>query len=564
MNLTCAKKCWAFLAVVILVFSFFSSVTVPIGVSERDPEGTGFPYPGDDWAWDMIGTGHAHQIGEYGEGVRVAVLDTGIDYEHPDLEDKMWDGIGYDFVDSDEDPMDEHGHGTHVAGIVSSVAPEAELMALRVIEERGGDWVDVSRAVEYARENGADIISMSFGGQQNLFTPAFEFQMERAYEWDDILHVAAAGNDDDVEEFYPAAYGSVISVSAVNSTRQKAHYSNHGDWIEMTAPGGGREKQIYSTELDGTYGNKIGTSMAAPFVTGAAALRRGAYPEESNEEVRETLQETAIDLGNEEYYGHGLVNAYRAAGGEVPTPVEEIKPEPDDGRVELSWSEPWHEGSSPIEGYRIYRGSEKDDLEMIDEVDEDQFHYEDTAVQNENVYHYSITAFNDIGESLKLSPVRATPRDEPIEPYAPENVETELLEDGIDIRWDKPIDDGGSEIDNYKIYRQEKEGEMEFLIELDGEMNSHLDENIYPGYEYRYSVSAVNEVGEGGATNSTWIEVPHDHVDSQGDGGLEEILPDWLSDGEIPLIPSILVLLGLLFFILFAAALHRREKNSHR
>jgi len=354
------------LTVMMIVFILFLSFSglATIGETADASEEGEFPYPGDPWAWEMLGTQYAHQMDEYGDDVLVAVLDTGIDYNHPDLEDKMWEDIGYDFVNNNDDPMDEDGHGTHVAGIVSSMAPEAELMALKVIEEEGGDWIDLAQAIQYAHDNGADIITMSLGAQGSSLGHLIELRIDAAYE-DGILLTAAAGNDDNDDEYYPAAYDSVMGISAVNNTKQKAYYSNYGDWVEIAAPGGDLEKLVYSTLPDESYGNKIGTSMACPFVTGAAALRMGAEPEESNKEVREVLQETAIDLSDENYYGYGLVNAYLAAGGEVPTPVQDFSQETGDSVVNLKWDEPWSEGLSSVEGYRIYRGTEDEEIEFL-------------------------------------------------------------------------------------------------------------------------------------------------------------------------------------------------------
>jgi len=392
---------------VILIISFsFVGLAAPEVTSESAEIGE-FPYPGDPWAWEMIGTQYAHQMDEYGDDVLVAVIDTGIDYNHPDLEDKMWEDIGYDFVNDEEDPMDEDGHGTHVAGIVASVAPEAELMALKVLEERGGDWIDLARAIEYAHNNGADIITMSLGAEGSPLGHLIELKINNAYD-DGILLTAAAGNEDDDEEFYPAAYDSVMGISAVNSTKEKAFYSNYGDWIEIAAPGGGSDKQVYSTLLDESYGNKIGTSMATPFVTGVAALRMSAEPEENNVDVREALHDTAIDLSDEYYYGHGLVNAYKAAGGEVPTRPKDLTSNVINSAINLTWEEPWDEGLSPVDGYRVYKGESQGDMEVIAEIGPEQLGYEDTEIEEGATYYYSVTAFNEEGESFQSVMVERT------------------------------------------------------------------------------------------------------------------------------------------------------------
>jgi len=646
--------------VVVMIFFSFGLVSTSGETTETSEVGD-FPYPGDPWAWEMIGTQYAHQMDEYGDDVLIAVLDTGIDYNHPDLEDKMWEDIGYDFVNDDDDPMDEDGHGTHVAGIVSSVAPEVELMALKVIEDRGGDWIDLAKAIQYAHDNGADIITMSLGAQRSRLGRLIELRIDAAYE-DGILLTAAAGNNDDDDEFYPAAYESVMGVSAVNSTKQKAYYSNYGDWIEIAAPGGGTEKQVYSTLPDGSYGNKIGTSMACPFVTGAAALRMSAEPEESNKEVREFMQETAIDLSDENYYGHGLVNAYLAAGGEVPTPVQNLSQKTGNSVVNLKWHEPWSEGLSSVDGYRIYRGTEDGGTEYLDEIGSEQLSYEDTDVQNEITYSYYVTVFNEEGESFKSDTVWATPREDPQPPdsprnvdaefldggieikwnnpiddgsspitlyniyrekdgeeikkiqevddktfnyidqqissgseyiYAvtavnefgesgkeftsnitvpisddpkiptpPENIDMKFLDDGIEISWEHPLDDGGTPITNYKIYREVNDDEMKLIKEVDDETFKYLDEDISSNNEYSYAVSAVNEVGESGKIYSDALTVTEDHNDSTGDR-LEDLIPRGIINRDIPVVPAIIILSGLIFFITFAVALYSEKRRNY-
>jgi len=653
------QKLTAIIVAVMILFSFGSLAT--LGITSASSEVGEFPYPGDPWAWEMIGTQYAHQMDIYGDDVLVAVIDTGIDYNHPDLQDKMWEDLGYDFVNNNNDPMDEDGHGTHVAGIVASVAPGAELMALKVIEERDGDWIDLRKAIDYAKDNGADIITMSLGAERGTLKPPVEMSINSAYD-EGILLTAAAGNEDDDAEFYPAAYDVVMGVSAVNSTKQKAYYSNYGDWIEIAAPGGGTEKQVYSTLPDESYGNKIGTSMACPFTTGIAALRMSAKPEESNEEVREILQETAIDLGDEYYYGHGLVNAYLAAGGEVPTPVRDLAQETNDSVVNLQWDEPWHEGLSPLEGYRIYRRTEDEEMELREEEGPGQLIYEDTDVENEVTYGYYVTAFNNKGESFESDTVWATPREEPQAPepprnveaelsdegieiswknplddgsspitlyniyrekdgeemgkiqevdsetfnyidqqissgseyfYAvtavndygeskrkstfnitvpiiedpkipapPENIETELLDKGIEIRWELPLDDGGTPIIHYKIYREENNGEMKLISELENDTFRYFDDNISSSNEYVYAISAVNEVGESEKVYSDALTVNEDHNDSIDDN-LEDLIPRWIIERDIPVVPAIIILSGLIFFIIFAVTLYSEKRRNY-
>ncbi len=506
----------------LIVILIFSTIAFPAN-TENSPntvetntvgssEEIEFPYPGDDWAWNMIGTEYAHQKGVTGEDVVIAVLDTGIDYNHPDLEDRMWEDIGHDFVD-DGEPMDKDGHGTHAAGIISSVAPDAELMALRVIDEEDEEWVDLSEPVEFARENGADIITMSFAGKEGAFTPEFKREVDEAHDQDDIVNVAAAGNEDTDEEYYPAAYDSVIGVSALDSDMSKAYYSNYGDWIDLAGPGGGREDQIFSTLPGDDYGEMIGTSMACPFVAGSAALRMNAEPEESNEEIKDHLMNTSISLETDEYLGSGLVNAYRAAGGQVPTPIMNLQIEINVSSVGLSWDEPWDEGASPIKGYRIYRSEYGSELEVIREFEEELFEYEDEDVEENITYQYKVTAFNHHGESLESDLIFATPRKESVVPSSPRDVSLEFSEDGIEVAWSEPIDDGGTMIQRYNLYRRElgEDGEMNMLAGLSPEISNYLDKTVSPESEYEYAVSAENEIGESVKAFSDPFLVPENH-----------------------------------------------------
>ncbi len=501
------KKILAILISACLVIPLFSFLVSPAN-STGPYTATSFPYPGDDWGWKMVGADLAHEMGETGEGVRIAVLDTGIDYNHPDLRDKMWDGIGYDFVNDHDDPMDNDGHGTHVAGIISSVAPDAELMALKVIEEEGGRWQEVNKAIRFARENGADIISMSFGGGSTPFARAFEIQMGFAYN-EGILLVASAGNDGTDTKQYPAAYNSVAAISALNHEKEKASYSNYGDWIELTAPGGDSDKRVYSTIPDESYGNKMGTSMATPFVTGVAAIKMGANPTLSGRQVREKMWEQAVDLGDPDYFGHGLVNAYLAAGGEAPSYPEDLRGSSGNETADLYWNPSRFEGLAPINGYYIYRETSSEDQKRIAEVSENNFQFTDNNVSNEVMYTYQVTAYNSYGESTFSTAIDLTPRGSPVEPSKVRNLYVVSNETPIELRWDEPMDDGGSSIIKYNVY-------------LDGELVGQPTETYFLDPDARgnveYTVSATNDVGEGATPKPVLVSV----VETVDDGAPED------------------------------------------
>jgi subtilisin family serine protease len=212
-----------------------------------------------------------------GAGVTVAIVDTGIDLDHPALADQLT--AGYDFVEKDTVPddgtdgldndgdgfVDEGaGHGTHVAGIVSLVAPEANLMPVRVLNTEGiGSYFDIVAGIVYATEHGAQVINLSLSGPED----ASFLQAAVGYAWArGVLVVAAAGAYDVA---YPARYEHVVSVGATDSRDHVAEFSDfRAGQVTVFAPG----VSIYSTYYDGGYVWWTGTSMAAPFVSGETAL----------------------------------------------------------------------------------------------------------------------------------------------------------------------------------------------------------------------------------------------------------------------------------------------------
>ena len=278
----------------------------------------------DSWGVKRIGAGVVHSSNK-GTDIKVAIIDTGIDYNHPDLDDNYVEG--YDFVNSDDDPMDDNGHGTHVAGTVAAldndigvvgVAPEASLYALKVLDSDGsGSYSDVIAAIDWCVAEGIQVTNNSYGSSGDpgeTVKAAFDNSASAG-----VLHVAAAGNSgnppgrgDNV--IYPARYISVIAVAATDQSDKRARWSSTGPDLELSAPG----VAINSTLLGGGYGEKSGTSMASPHVAGVAALVWAGNPDWSNGDVRNQLEITADDLGDSSLYGNGLVDADEAVG--VPPP----------------------------------------------------------------------------------------------------------------------------------------------------------------------------------------------------------------------------------------------------
>jgi subtilisin/minor extracellular protease Epr len=259
--------------------------------------------------------------GNDGKGVRVAVIDTGIDYTHPDLKD-VYAG-GYNFVNENNDPMDDNGHGTHCSGIIAATgsqkgiygtAPGVSLYGVKVLNSWGyGYTSDVVEGIYWAKNNSMQVASMSLGSGYD--SQAMHDAVINATE-NGVLVVAAAGNDGSVSGVgetmgYPAKYDEVLAVAAVNKHNHRATWSSTGFNLGVSAPG----VRIRST-VPGGYATYSGTSMATPHVAGVAALVYSAHPDWTNLQVRQKIISTATPLGNHWLYGAGLVNA--AAAVDLP------------------------------------------------------------------------------------------------------------------------------------------------------------------------------------------------------------------------------------------------------
>ncbi len=284
-----------------------------------------------------------------GEGVTVAVVDTGIDNTHPDISANMWvntdeianNGIdddnnghiddiwGWNFIYGGNDPADDHGHGTHVAGTIaatanngegiSGVAPGAKVMAVKGLNSRGlGDIAILAESIIYAAENGADIINCSFGGPG--YSEALQDAVVKATELGAVVVVSAGNDNDDAGKYSPAGIKEAITVAATDNGDNKAYFSNWGSCIDVAAPG----VDILSLRAAGTalgttvtdnYVRCNGTSMAAPHVSGAAALVLSNNRALSNEQICSALKSSADDImsGGFDYYsGYGRINAAKA------------------------------------------------------------------------------------------------------------------------------------------------------------------------------------------------------------------------------------------------------------
>ncbi|GAB4268036.1 MAG: hypothetical protein Kow0092_21660 [Deferrisomatales bacterium] len=310
-----------------------------------------FQMVGAHTAWDVLAQalGAARRGGD--PSVVVAVVDTGVAYEDygpyrmaPDFAGTRF-VPGYDFVENDSHPNDDNGHGTHVAGTIAEstdnftgaagIAHGVSLMPIKVLDSVGsGSQSRVSDAIYWAVDHGADVINLSLGGDQTTVALRDALEYARAHE---VVVVAAAGNNGP-GVLYPARYNDLcISVGAVDRQKKHAFYSNSGPELDLVAPGGGGSdgivQQTFQTRNVTEFGyiGKIGTSMATPHVSGAAALLK-SLGVSSPDEVERLLVATAQDLGaagRDDLYGNGLLRA-----GEAVAAALGVSPPPDSNGVD--------------------------------------------------------------------------------------------------------------------------------------------------------------------------------------------------------------------------------------
>ncbi len=348
------------------------------------------PAAGDQYALTKIQAEAAWQINGGSANVIVAVVDTGVQLDHPDLQSQIWrnngetmNGIdddgngliddvrGWNFISNTNNPSDDQNHGTHVAGIIAAVrdnqvgiagAADVTIMPVKVLgSDMSGPTSGVIEGVRYAMNNGASVINLSLSSASP--SQAFQDMVDEAASRNVVVCAAAGNAGQDVVEF-PAGFDSVIAVGATDSGDNLANFSNAGPGIELVAPG----VQILSTVRGSNYETMDGTSMATPYVAGVAALIRSAEPNLTAAQVRDRLKTTADDLGNSGYdqlFGNGRINAARALGAAgQPTPPNGT-PTPVSGNDDSFEDNDTHEAAKPIQpGSHNLMGNDDDWFSM--------------------------------------------------------------------------------------------------------------------------------------------------------------------------------------------------------
>ncbi len=416
-----------------------------------------------DQLWGMLNTGqtggtadadidadNAWDVGTGSNSVLVGVIDTGIDYNHPDLAANTWtnpgeipgNGIdddgngfiddvkGWDFVNSDNNPMDDHGHGTHCSGTIGAVGNNGigvagvnwhvSIAGLKFLDAGGyGSTSGAIEAIEYAISIGCRVLSNSWGG--GSYSAALEDAIQDAYDAG-ILFVAAAGNDGlntDVSPHYPSTYdvGNVVSVAATDHNDQLASWSNYGlTTVDLGAPG----VDIVSTLPGNSYGSLSGTSMATPHVSGVAALILSLYPGMTVDMVKTRILSMADPipaLAGRCVTGARL-NAFMSIAEPDSTPPDAITDlathDPGSNTMGLSWTATGDDESSGTASYYEVRYS-------TSAIDEDNFSsatragnepdpqpygsMEDMEVRGldfSTTYYFAVKAFDEFG-TMKIS-----------------------------------------------------------------------------------------------------------------------------------------------------------------
>ncbi len=288
-------------------------------------------------AWDI----------EQGDAsILVAVIDTGVLYTHPDLDDgRVRTDIDKDFVNNDDDALDDHGHGTHVAGIIAAETNNAEgiagicracqILPIKVLDSGGsGSAEGVASGIQYAADQGARIINMSLGmspdcGCSKTIAQAINYAFEKG-----TLIISASGNDGKKKISYPSSSSRSMSIGASNRQDARSYFSNYGKNLDLLAPG----EKIVSTILDNKYEAWSGTSMATPHAVGVAGLVLSQNSALTNEQVWWILQHSTDDLekpGYDKKTGFGRLNAYNALvmtnPSQVDAAIDNCDKEPDSG-----------------------------------------------------------------------------------------------------------------------------------------------------------------------------------------------------------------------------------------
>ena len=499
-------------------------VAAPVTMSALpsvDPAAIGDPSRPLQWALDQLRAEAAWSLST-GAGQVVAVVDTGVQADHPDLVGKVLPGA--EFISNPGlgcpagSAADCQGHGTHVAGIVAattgngrgiaSLGRAAKILPVRVMGTDGsGSTATVAQGIIWAADHGATVINLSCAATSDDATmhAAVQYAVGKG-----IPVVAAAGNlrEDGNKITYPGSYPEAMAVSATTKTRAIAAYSNSGSYVDVAAPGGSASsaagENILSTARGGGYRELAGTSMATPYVSATMALLRAIAPTATPDQLQQLVQRTATDLGvkgRDNDFGAGLIDPVAAlqqisvlpVSYPVLTATALATSFPARGQARVSWAVPKATGGSPVGRYWSRLSAPNSTVSFGRWVATSGPSRTLTGLVVGARYRLQIKAENRVGASWPVSmgfrqatPPSAVPRMAVISAPAV---------GAATVGWFKPTSNGGSPIIGYFVRISEPGSTTRFRPPVVVATNSHVFTGLRKGSRYRVDVVAFNSQG---------------------------------------------------------------------
>ncbi len=480
-----------------------------------DPNDT---YYSSQYAPQLIKANNAWDIYNPKSTVVVAVLDTGVDYNHSDLSnailrDSGGNPISYNALDGTANASDDNGHGTSVAGVASAsinngtgiagiagwnpAVPNStsfvKVMPVKVLDAYGtGDDYGVSNGIIWAVNHGANVINLSLGSSD--YTAALDSAIQYAISHG-VVVAAAAGNSGSSALFYPAAYNNVISVAASDETDNITPWSNFGDWVKVLAPGNG----VLSTWPGQSYQLQWGTSIATPHVTGVAAMIKAMYPQLSASQVSDLV--THNTDGYIPYYNHvistlgGRLNAAKALQAAITlNPVPGAPTSLTAVSANHGASLNWH-AALGASTYDVYRSTNA--TTGFSQVASNVLttSYSDTGITNGTTYYYYVAGSNSGGEGAGSNAVSVVPVDPATLPTVPTGISVTNMNTSVLLLWSSSSRAGG-----YSVERSTVSGGPYTTVATNLGGPGMQDIHLVNGTTYYYRIYATNSYGSSQAS----------------------------------------------------------------
>jgi len=508
-------------------------------------------YADEQWTLELIDAPDAWAVYTGSSDIVVAVIDSGIDLDHEDLQNRIWtnpndnsvdeqdndnnsfedDVHGWDFVDGDNDPNDAIGHGTHVAGIIGAegnneigitgICWNVRLMPIRVLDNEGNtDDATLANGLDYATQNGAYVINVSVGGPGS--SSVLQGAVGRALNKSKLV-IAAAGNsgldnDTSSNRVYPASYptANIISVLATTEDDDMAFESNYGlQSVDIGAPAGDSgygDATVFSTVPGDAYNYKHNTSIATPHVTGVAALALGMCPGLPYESIKSLIMDGIDSLLslNGKCVSHGRLNAYSVinaiGGSSLPGTPSSLTAEP------IGWNIirlHWNDNSTNERGFEIQRRDEYQSIYIHDNCADSNstsiVSFQDKSIDPtlERAYTYRVRATNRAGSSSFSNSVSASV---PYQvPSAPSDLEApEAVYPNVHLYWS---DNANNEF-NFSLERKRSgQSNWQVIASPGANVTTYVDSNVQVGSNYYYRLRASNPLGNSAYSNTILVEV---------------------------------------------------------